>query len=113
MAKRYTMNESLAALVREALTKLRNCNDDWDELGPIDSDLQAVLSLLGKVKTIPAGTIGALDDDPDHEPVVAVIELTQAELEGLTEVCGHDGFGMVPEAAEAILADLAEQGGRL
>jgi hypothetical protein len=109
---RQTMNESLAVLVRGALTKLRECNDDFAELEPIDSDLQVVLALLGRVETIPAGTIGTptWDDEAADEPVVAVIELTQAELQKLTQVCGHDGFGMVPEAAEAIIA---RQGGRL
>jgi hypothetical protein len=119
MAKaQMTLNESLAALVRGVLTRVRALEADpyglqhddegmAETLEAMDSDLQAILSLLGKVKTIPAGTIGALgEDDPSEAPVVAVIELTLAELVKLTDVCGHDGFGMIPEAAEAALAEM-------
>lgn len=60
------------------------------------------------VHVIEAGTISdgyAFGNHPKPDPaVVAVIELTQHELEHLTQVCGHDGFGMLPEAAQAILA---------
>lgn len=109
-----TLNESLAVLARGVLARVRALEaapygdvDVTDELAEMDSDLQVILSLLRKVQTIPAGTIG---DDPADEPVVAVIELTLAELQKLTGVCGHDGFGMLPEAA----ADaLAEMGGAL
>jgi hypothetical protein len=104
-----TMNDSLAHLTRGVLGRVRALEADpygdhdlIGELGKLDDDLQVILSLLGLVKTIPAGTMGALGDE-EGAPVVAVIELTQAELEKLTEVCGHDGFGMLPEAAAAIL----------
>jgi hypothetical protein len=112
-----TLNDSLAVLVTGVLARVRvleadpySLREDADLIGDLetlDSDLQVILSLLGKVKTIPAGTVGALgEDDPGKSPVVAVIELTLAELEKLTGVCGHDGFGMVPEAAEAALAEM-------
>src|SRR4051794_19833272 len=108
-----TLNESLAVLARGVLARVRALEaapygdvDVTDELAAMDSDLQVILSLLRKVQTIPAGTIGAIGDDPADEPVVAVIELTLAELQKLTGVCGHDGFGMLPEAAGDALAEM-------
>lgn len=66
------------------------------------------------VFVIRAGTISdgyAFGNHPKPDPaVVAVIELTRHEVEHLTAVCGHDGFGMLPEAAQEVLAELARSG---
>lgn len=69
----------------------------------------------GPMFVIPAGTIHEPGDwlappGPVERTVVAVIELTQHELEHLTQVCGHDGFGMLPEAAQEVLDELVKGG---
>jgi hypothetical protein len=115
MATQPTLNESLAVLVRGVLARVRALEaapygdvDVTDELAAMDSDLQVILSLLRKVQTIPAGTMGTAyaPAGKRDDTVVAVIELTLAELQHLTGVCGHDGFGMLPEAAEGALAEM-------
>lgn len=72
----------------------------------------------GPTFVIPAGTISDREYNPgaremvlvEDTAVVAVIELTQHELEHLTRVCGHDGFGMLPHAAQAVLDELVKGG---